>query len=83
MKVLRDLKDVAPLLKDVAEAGTLQAKVTAEQAAEAEKFNKQIFAMQKSLQGLARLLLGPVVQGFNRMAETLQGLYQNLEAKVQ
>lgn len=65
----KSLKDVAPLLKDVAEAGTLQAKVTAEQAAEAEKFNKQIFAMQKSLQDLSRLLLGPVVQGFNRMAE--------------
>ncbi len=65
----KSLKDVAPLLKDVAEAGTLQAKVTAEQAAEAEKFNKSIFQVQKNLQDLSRLLLGPVVQGFNRMAE--------------
>lgn len=67
----KSLKDVAPLLKDVAEAGTLQAKVTAEQAAEAETFNKQIFAMQKSLQDLSRLLLGPVVKSFNDLADSM------------
>src|SRR5574337_1598487 len=70
----KSLKEVAPLLKDVAEAGTLQAKVTTEQAAEAEKFNKQIFAMQKNLQDLSRTLTRPIVTGFNAMAEAVRGV---------
>lgn len=68
----KSLKEVAPLLKDVAEAGTLQAKVTAQQAAEAEKFNKEIFSMQKNLQDLSRTLVGPLVQGFNSMADGIR-----------
>lgn len=68
----KSLKEVAPLLKDVAEAGTLQAKVTKAQADEAERFNKQIFEMQKNLQDLSRTLVGPLVSGFNAMAEGIR-----------
>lgn len=69
----KSLKDVAPLLKDVAEAGTLQAKVTAEQAAEAEKFNKQIFQIQKNLQDLSRTIAGPLLQATNQLFGLLRG----------
>src|SRR5574337_234847 len=69
----KSLKEAAPLLKDVAEAGTLQAKVTKEQAEEAEKFNKQIFAMQKSLLDLSRTMAGPVVSAANELFSVLRG----------
>jgi len=69
----KSLKDVAPLLKDVAEAGTLQAKVTAEQAAEAEKFNKSIFQVQKNLQDLSRTIAGPLLQATNQLFGLLRG----------
>lgn len=68
----KDLAQVAPLLKDMAEAGQLQAKVTAEQAAEVEKFNKQLFELQKHALDLSRALLGPVVSGFNAMAQAMR-----------
>lgn len=68
----KSLKEVAPLLKDVAEAGTLQAKVTKEQAEEAEKFNKQIAAMQKSLLDLSRALAGPVVSALNETIDSFR-----------
>ena len=69
----KSLKEVAPLLKDVAEAGTLQAKVTAEQAAEAEKFNKSIFQVQKNLQDLSRTIAGPLLQATNQLFGLLRG----------
>lgn len=69
----KSLKEVAPLLKDVAEAGTLQAKVTAEQAAEAEKFNKSIFQVQKNLQDLSRTIAGPLLQATNQLVGLLRG----------
>lgn len=68
----KSLREIAPLLKDVAEAGGLQSKVTKEQAAEAEKFNKQIFEMEKNLLDLSRLLIGPVVAGFNAMSDAIR-----------
>lgn len=69
----KSLKDVAPLLNDVAAAGTLQAKVTAEQAAEAEKFNKSVFQVQKSLQDLSRTIAGPLLQAANQLFGLLRG----------
>ncbi len=69
----KSLKEVAPLLKDVAEAGTLQAKVTAEQAAEAEKFNKSIFQVQKNLQDLSRTIAGPLLQATNQWIDLIRG----------
>lgn len=69
----KSLKEVAPLLKDVAEAGTLQAKVTAEQAAEAERFNKSIFQVQKNLQDLSRTIAGPLLQATNQWIDLIRG----------
>lgn len=68
----KSLKDIAPLLKDVADAGTLQATVTKQQAEEAERFNKQIFEMQKNLLDLSRTLIGPVVSAINETIDSFK-----------
>jgi hypothetical protein len=65
----KSLKDVAPFLKDLAEKGELVAKVTTAQAEEAEKFNKELFAMQKNIQDLTREISGPLVSAFNSFIE--------------
>jgi flagellar motor protein MotB len=61
----KSVREVAPLLKDLAESGELVATVTAEQAAEADKFNKQLAALGKEATDLARDLSGPLVKGLN------------------
>jgi hypothetical protein len=62
----KSLKEVAPLLKDLAESGKLNATVTTEQAKAAEAFNIELFKMQKGATDLARALSGPVIGGFNK-----------------
>ena len=61
----RSLREVAPLLKDAAEAGKLVGTVTKEQADEAERFNKELFALQKNIVDAARALTGPLISAIN------------------
>ena len=61
----KSLKEVAPLLKDLAESGGLVATVTTQQAEEAEKFNKQLAIMSKTSLDVARDLTGPLISAFN------------------
>lgn len=61
----KSLRDVAPLLKDAAEAGKLVATVTREQALEAERFNKELYSMQKNIVDAARALTGPMISALN------------------
>lgn len=68
----KSLKEVAPLLKDVAEAGKLNATVTTEQAKAAEAYNKEIFALQKNVLDLARAFSGPLISGINAAATELR-----------
>lgn len=70
----KSLKEVAPLLKDMAEAGELNAKVTREQAEEAEKFNKQMFAFTKNVQDAARAVTGEMLPALNKFFERTRGL---------
>jgi hypothetical protein len=65
----RSLKEVAPLLKDVAEAGKLVGTVTKQQAEEAEKFNKELFALSKNATDAGRALVGPLIEALNATAE--------------
>jgi len=65
----KSVKEVAPFLRDLADAGGLNATVTTKQAKEAEAFNKQIFELQKNLTDLSRVMVGPVVSGFNDLIE--------------
>jgi len=65
----KSVREVGPFLKDLAEAGELNATVTKEQAAEAERFNKQLFAMQKNVVDAARELSGPLLKSLNDIIE--------------
>ncbi len=65
----KSLREVAPFLKDLSEQAKLNATVTTEQAQEAEKFNLQLFAMQKNLQDVSRSLVGPILTGMNGLIE--------------
>lgn len=68
----KSLREVAPFLADLAKQTELVAKVTSEQAAEAEKFNLQLFEMQKNVTDLSRALVGPLVKGLNDTAEAFR-----------
>jgi hypothetical protein len=69
----KSVREAAPFLNDLAEAGELNASVTAQQAAEADKFNKQLFAFQANAGDAARVItqellptLSAIAAEFNR-----------------
>lgn len=68
----KSLKEVAPLLKDLAEQGQLNAKVTTEQAEAAEKFNKELFNLQKNATDAARSLSVGLITSINETIETFR-----------
>lgn len=77
----KSVREVAPFMKDLAEAGGLNATVTTKQAEEAEKFNKQLFALQKNSQDSARALLSEFVPALNEILQTFndKGLLKALD----
>ena len=77
----KSLKEVAPFLKDLAEKGALNAKVTTEQAEAAEKFNKELFNLQKNSADLARVFSLDLVTVINAAAKAFResGLVEGLQ----
>ena len=69
----RSAKELAPFLKDLGEAGELQAKVTTQQAEEAEKLRKQWYALDKNGVDLGRTLTSVLVPAANEFFDVLQG----------
>jgi hypothetical protein len=65
----KSIKDLAPFLKDVGELGSLNAKVTTEQAQAAERFNKELFALQTNASNAARSLVADLIPAVNRLFE--------------
>jgi len=61
----KSVREAAPILKDLADAGTLQASVTAKQAAEAEKFNRALAAFKKEVSDVARLITQTLLPTLN------------------
>lgn len=59
----------ANFLKDLADAGQLNATVTAEQARQADEYNKNVERLKGNLVDLARVLTGGVLPGLNRLFE--------------
>lgn len=57
----KSLKEVAPLLKDLAESGKLNGTVTTAQAEAAEKLNKQIAGLQKNALDAGRAITAYLV----------------------
>jgi hypothetical protein len=69
----KSVREVAPFLKDLAEQGKLNATVTTKQAEEAEKFNKQVFELQKNLKDLGRSVFAPAIEGVNAVGKAAAG----------
>src|SRR5574337_891240 len=61
----KSLKEVAPLLHDLAEQGKLNATITEEQAKEAEKFNKQLFELQTNVSNIGRAIALDMLPALN------------------
>lgn len=68
----KSVREVAPLLKDLAEGGELVAKVTREQAEQAEAFNKQLAELKKNATDASRAMVGDLVIGLNKLAEAFK-----------
>lgn len=64
----RAVKDIAPFMKNLAEAGGLVATVTTEQAEDAERFNRELLVMQKNVQDVTRALASDLVSALNATA---------------
>lgn len=65
----KSVREVAPLLKDLAEAGELNATVTKEQAEAAERFNKQLAQLSAGVTDAGRALAGDLLPGINKALE--------------
>jgi hypothetical protein len=65
----KSLREVAPLLHDLAEKGRLNATVTRAQAAEAETFNKSLFGARTELENMARSISAAVLPQMTRLME--------------
>lgn len=65
----KSLREVAPFLNDLATKGALTAKVTRQQAEEAEKFNQQLFALSKNSQDAARSLVSSLIPALSTSLE--------------
>jgi hypothetical protein len=69
----KSTKQQAALLKDLAEAGKLNAPVTTEQAEAAEKLRKELFGLQRDVTDTARAIAGPLVAATNELFGVLRG----------
>jgi hypothetical protein len=65
----KSLREVAPLLTDLAKQGELVATVTTRQAEEAEKFNLELARLSKNAVDAQRALVGPLVGALNEVIE--------------
>lgn len=67
----KSTREVAPLLRDLAESGKLNATVTAQQAAEAEKFEKAMARLSKNVTDVARAIASDLLGPINQLIERL------------
>jgi len=63
----KSLREVAPLLVDLASQGKLVATVTTQQAEEAEKFNKQLAQLEKNSMDVARAVVNTLLPSVNTL----------------
>jgi hypothetical protein len=68
----KSTKDVAALLKDLAEAGELNGTVTKAQTDAVDKFNKELFRLQKSATDVSRAIVGPLVEAINESIDAFR-----------
>ena len=68
----KSVKEAGPFLKDLAEAGALNASVTTEQAAEVDKFNKQLALLQSNAVDVSRALSIDLITALNGVIAKFQ-----------
>lgn len=68
----KSVKEVGPFLRDLAEAGKLNARVTTEQAEEVDRFNKELAKLQAGAGDVARSLTIDVVGALNQVIDRFQ-----------
>ncbi len=68
----KSIKDVAPFLNDLAEKTALVGKLTGEQAAEAEKLNKQLSELSKSATDAGRAMVSGMLPGLNQISKAMR-----------
>lgn len=68
----KSLQEAMPFLNDLAESGELVAKTTTEQAAAADKFNKELFRMQANLTDVGRSLTMSLIVPLNASADAMR-----------
>lgn len=67
----KSVREVAPLLKDLAESGRLNATVTREQAEEVDRFNKALAVMAKRATDASREISGPLISALNKLFDRM------------
>lgn len=70
----KGVKDAATFLRDLAEAGKLNATVTTAQSEEVDKFNKSIANLRTNIENLARTALGELLPKVNEVFDRLASL---------
>lgn len=70
----KSVREVAPLLKDLAEAGELNGTVTREQAEEAERFNRALAEFGKNVTDASRALSSDLLPELNKALEAFTAL---------
>lgn len=68
----KSIKEAAPFLNDLAEAGELNGSVTEEQAKQAERFNKNLAELQTSVSNAARGLVGELIPAVNKVFDAVK-----------
>lgn len=69
----RSVKEVAPFLRELAEAGELNGTVTARQVDEADRFSKQLLAVQKNAQDYGRRIVADLLPALLAVSEAMLG----------
>ena len=72
----KSARELAPYLKDLAEKGELNAKVTTAQAEETEKLNKHLFALQANITDAARSIGLAFIPAINGYIERVQEAFK-------
>ncbi len=80
----RSVAEAGPLLRELAEAGDLNGKVTKEQVEQADRFNKELAKLEMHANDAGRAISGPLVKALNDMADTMRtgGIGEALERNV-
>lgn len=68
----KSARELAPLLKDLADSGEIVATVTSEQADQADKFNKELAKLSTNISDTARSITADLIPALNSMFDSVK-----------